>query len=84
MMNETGNFPGQAWLWMYTMWYQVYPINQSSNADLQVWVIMMVLSVGLVLVPFIPILRSIPRWTHVYRLIWRRHYREIASVDAAA
>ena len=25
MMNETGNYPGQAWLWLYTMWYQVAP-----------------------------------------------------------
>jgi hypothetical protein len=79
MMNETGNFPGQAWLWLYTMWYQVYPMNQSSNADLQVWVIMMVLSLALVLLPFIPILRSIPRWTRVYKLIWRQHYRELAA-----
>ena len=79
MMNETGNFPGQAWLWLYTMWYQVYPMNQSSNADLQVWVIMMVLSLALVLLPFIPILRSIPRWTRVYKLIWRQHYRELAT-----
>src|SRR6516164_498497 len=79
MMNETGNYPGQAWLWLYTMWYQVYPINQSSNADLEVWVIMMVLSLALVLLPFIPILRSIPRWTRVYKLIWRQHYRELAA-----
>jgi hypothetical protein len=79
MMNETGNFPGQAWLWLYTMWYQVYPMNQSSNADLEVWAIMMVLSLALILLPFIPILRSVPRWTHVYRLIWRRHYRELAA-----
>jgi len=78
MMNETGSYPGQAWLWLYTMWYQVYPMNQSSNADLQVWAIMMVLSIGLILLPFIPILRSIPRWTHVYRIIWRRHYRGLA------
>ncbi len=79
MMNETGNYPGQAWLWLYTMWYQVYPMNQSSNADLEVWVIMMVLSAGLIFLPFIPILRSIPRWTRVYKLIWRRHYRELAG-----
>jgi len=78
MMNETGSYPGQAWLWLYTMWYQVYPMNQSTNADLEVWAIMMVLSIGLILLPFIPILRSIPRWTHVYRLIWRRHYRSLA------
>ncbi len=21
MMNETGAYPGQAWLWLYTFWY---------------------------------------------------------------
>jgi hypothetical protein len=25
-------------------------------------------------IPLIPGLRSIPRWTRVYRLIWRAHY----------
>lgn len=84
MMNETGNYPGQAWLWLYTMWYQVAPMNTSSNADLEVWVIMMVLTLGLVLLPFIPVLRSIPRWTRVYRLIWRQHYREQAQARAAS
>ena len=52
MMNETGNYPGQAWLWLYTLWYQVPPMNTSSNADLQVWAIMMVLT--LVLWPCCP------------------------------
>src|SRR5205807_3200779 len=33
MMNETGNFPGQAWLWLYTFWYQVDPFKSSGNAD---------------------------------------------------
>ncbi len=60
MMNETGNYPGQAWLWLYTMWYQVAPMNTSTNADLEVWVIMMVLTVALIFLPFIPILRSVP------------------------
>ncbi len=76
MMNETGNYPGQAWLWLYTFWYQVPPMNQSSNGDVEVWAIMMGLTVLLALVPFIPGLRSIPRYSRVYRLIWRRHYRE--------
>jgi hypothetical protein len=75
MMNETGNYPGQAWLWLYTMWYQVPPMKTSSNADLEVWAIMMVLTIALIFLPFIPVLRSIPRWTRVYRLIWRQHYR---------
>ena len=62
MMNETGNYPGQAWLWLYTMWYQISPFKSSGNADALVWGTMMLLSLGLVLVPIIPGLRSIPRW----------------------
>ena len=79
MMNETGNYPGQAWLWLYTLWYQVPPMNASASGDLQVWAIMMGLTVLLALVPFIPGFRSIPRWTRVYRLIWRQHYRGLAG-----
>ena len=79
MMNETGNYPGQAWLWLYTLWYQVPPMNASASGDLQVWAIMMGLTVLLALVPFIPGLRSIPRWSRVYRLIWRQHYRDIST-----
>jgi hypothetical protein len=76
MMNETGSYPGQAWLWLYTFWYQVPPFSQSGNGDVLVWGLMMVLTAGLILVPFIPGLRSIPRKTRVYRLIWREHYRQ--------
>jgi hypothetical protein len=79
MMNETGNYPGQAWLWLYTLWYQVPPMNSSSNGGVEVWAIMMGLTVLLALVPFIPGLRSIPRWTRIYRLIWRRHYRSLTA-----
>ena len=77
MMNETGSYPGQAWLWLYTLWYQVPPANTSSNGDIQVFAIMIVLTALLALVPFIPGLRSIPRWSRLYRLIWREHYREV-------
>ena len=37
MMNETGNYPGQPWMWLYTFWYQVKPFSTSENADAQVW-----------------------------------------------
>ena len=77
MMNETGQYPGQAWLWLYTLWYQVGPIGNSDNADIMVFAIMIGLTVLLALVPFIPGLRSIPRWTRVYRIIWRNHYHEV-------
>src|ERR1039458_1822506 len=56
---------------------QVTPMNSSGNGDILVWGIMMVLSAGLLLTPFIPGLRSIPRKTRVYRLIWREHYRSL-------
>jgi hypothetical protein len=78
MMNETGNYPGQAWLWLYTFWYQISPFKTSKNADAQVWAIMMVLTLVLVLLPLIPGLRSIPRVIPVYRLIWRNYYRHQA------
>jgi hypothetical protein len=77
MMNETGNYPGQAWLWLYTFWYQIDPFKSSGNADALVWGLMMLLTVVLALIPFIPGLRSVPRWTGVYRLIWREHYRTV-------
>ncbi len=74
MMNETGSYPGQAWLWLYTFWYQVTPFSTSSNADVQVSALMGLLSLLLLLLPLIPGLRSIPRKVKVYRLIWREHY----------
>ncbi|MEZ0090933.1 hypothetical protein [Streptacidiphilus sp. EB129] len=76
MMNETGNYPGQAWLWLYTFWYQINPFSTSANGDALVWAVMAVLSLALVLTPFIPGLRSIPRWSRIHRLIWRDYYRD--------
>jgi hypothetical protein len=79
MMNETGRYPGQAWLWLYTLWYQIPPFNTASNADLLVVLVMTILSLGLLLVPFIPGLRDIPRWIPVHKLIWRQHYRSMTK-----
>ena len=92
MMNETGSYPGQSWLWLYTFWYQVWPFNSdggflglnSGNADLGVVLIMGLLTTLLALVPFIPVLRDIPRWIPVHRLIWRREWREPQPRPAAA
>ncbi len=71
MMNETGKYPGQAWLWLYTFWYQVKPFSSSGNADALVWGLMAILTLGLILIPWIPGLRSLPRHLGVHRLIWR-------------
>ena len=49
MMNETGSYPGQEWLWLYTFWYQIKPFSAESNpwganADAIIWTIMAVLT----------------------------------------
>lgn len=71
IMNETGNYPGQPWLWLYSLWYQVPPFATSDNADIQVWALMIVLSIGFVCIPWIPGLRTLPRHLGVHRLVWR-------------
>jgi hypothetical protein len=77
MMNETGSYPGQVWLWLYTFWYQIEPFKESPNADALIFVLMGVLSLAFVCIPFIPGLRGLPRHLGVYRAIWRDHYREV-------
>lgn len=91
VMNETGRYPGQAWLWLYTMWYQVPPFNSdtgflgisAANTDLAVVGVMLLLTALLFLVPFIPGLRDIPRWIPIHKLIWRRHYAELRQAAGA-
>jgi hypothetical protein len=82
MMNETGSYPGQVWLWLYTFWYQIKPFSTSANADVLVMAIMGVLSLALILIPFIPGVRDVPRWIPIYKLIWRRHYRSLGSTSS--
>jgi hypothetical protein len=71
VMNETGSYPGQPWLWLYTLWYQVPGFSTSANADLIAIYMTGLATVLLLLVPFIPGLRDIPRLIPVHRLIWR-------------
>ncbi|MEO8107823.1 MAG: hypothetical protein ABI720_10960 [Actinomycetes bacterium] len=75
MMNEVGNAPGQPWMWLYTFWYQIKPFSTSDNADVEVWALMMLLTLLLMFLPFIPGLRSIPQRVPLHRLIWRDYYR---------
>ncbi|HXN79079.1 MAG TPA: hypothetical protein VN965_09940, partial [Candidatus Dormibacteraeota bacterium] len=74
MMNETGSYPGQVWLWLYTFWYQIKPFSTSANADILVMAVMGVLSLAFILIPFIPGVRDLPRRIPIYKLIWRQHY----------
>jgi hypothetical protein len=79
MMNETGSWPGQSWLWLYTFWYQIEPFKSSPNADLLVILVMSVLSLLFICIPFLPGVRDLPRMVPIYRLIWREHYRSQRS-----
>jgi hypothetical protein len=79
MMNETGSYPGQSWLWLYTFWYQIKPFSTSANADILVMGLMGVLSLAFILIPFLPGVRDLPRRIPIYKLIWREHYRGLAD-----
>ena len=72
VMNETGSYPGQPWLWLYTLWYQVPGWTNSGNIDMIAIYMTGLATILLLLVPFIPGLRDIPRLIPVHRLIWRR------------
>jgi hypothetical protein len=82
MMNETGRYPGQAWLWLYSFWYQIPPFNNEdshpfgANADAWIMVIMGALSLGLIIMPLIPGVRSLPYKIPIHRLVWKNYYQE--------
>jgi hypothetical protein len=82
MMNETGSYPGQTWLWLYTFWYQIKPFSTSANADILVMAVMGALTLAFILIPFLPGIRDIPRRVPIYKLIWREHYRSAPPPDA--
>jgi hypothetical protein len=75
VMNETGSYPGQPWLWLFQMWYHISPWQNSGSVDIWAVYLTGIGTLLLLLVPFIPGLRGIPRVIPVYRLIWRDWYR---------
>jgi len=82
MMNETGRYPGQAWLWLYSFWYQIPPFNNEeskpigANADAYIMLLMGGLSLGLILIPVIPGIKTLPMRIPIHRAIWRQYYEE--------
>ncbi len=83
IMNETGSYPGQPWLWLYQLWYQLPGFRTSANADLIAIYLTGAATILLLCIPFIPGLRDIPRWIPVHRLIWRDWNRQAASGTAS-
>jgi len=84
VMNETGSYPGQPWLWLYTLWYYVPGFSASANVDMIAVYLTGVATILLLAVPFIPGLRDIPRWIPVHRLIWRGWEPAQAGAKGAA
>ena len=83
VMNETGSYPGQPWLWLYQLWYHVPGWRNSANIDLIAIYMTGLATLLLLAVPFIPGLRDIPRWIPVHRLVWRDWNRR-SAVDPSA
>ncbi|HET7017184.1 MAG TPA: cytochrome b N-terminal domain-containing protein [Streptosporangiaceae bacterium] len=85
VMNETGQYPGQPWLWLYQLWYHIPPGSTRWSAVVDVWAVVAtgICTMALLFVPFIPGLRDIPRLIPVHRLIWRDWNRSQAGGDRA-
>jgi Cytochrome b(N-terminal)/b6/petB len=79
VMNETGSYPGQPWLWLYQLWYQLPGFRTSANADLIAIYLTGLATVLLLAIPFIPGLRDIPRLIPLHRLIWRNWNEQASS-----
>jgi hypothetical protein len=69
VINETGSYPGQPWLWLYTVWYQVPGFSTSANVDL---IAVCLTGLGTIL----------PRLIPIHRLIWRSCYRPAPGPSA--
>jgi hypothetical protein len=79
VMNETGSYPGQPWLWLYQLWYHLPGWRNSTNVDLIAIYMTGLATVLLLAIPFIPGLRDIPRWIPLHKLIWRNWNQQAAS-----
>jgi hypothetical protein len=74
MTNETGSYPGQSWLWLFSFWYQIEPFKSSGNADTLVMSLVGLLSIGFLFIPLLPGIRRLPYVIPIHRLIWRKWY----------
>lgn len=81
VMNETGSYPGQPWLWLYTLWYQLPGFRDSANVDMIAVYLTGAATILLLAIPFIPGLRDIPRVVPVHKAIWRNWYKTGSSDD---
>ena len=78
--HEVGNLPGPWWLWSYAIWYQLPKLKDDPNADAIIGSIMVLMFLLILFAPFIPVLKHLPKWIPLYRLIWRDWYAQKESI----
>lgn len=78
VMNEIGSWPGQPWLWWYSMFYNI-PGWSSIGTDILAVASALPFVAIFIFLPFIPGLRNIPRWIPLHRLIWHSYYGTYGS-----
>jgi hypothetical protein len=81
--HEVGNLPGPWWLWPYAIWYQIPPLTTAPNADVIVGSLMVLFFLLLFFAPFIPILKHLPKWIPLYRIVWRDWYERKEKAPSA-
>ena len=64
----TNSYPGQFWLTPYAMWYSIKPLSTSKNADIEVFAILLIISLLTLYFPKIPIINKLPRLLPFQRL----------------
>jgi hypothetical protein len=75
VINEVANWPGAWWLFPYSFWYQWGYGANGSSGDLYAMLMTGIVTLPFLFLPWIPGLRSIPRATRVYKLMWGDYYR---------
>ena len=80
VMNEIGSWPGQPWLWWYAGFYN-FPGWNTIGTDIFAVASAGVFVLLLLLVPFIPGVRNLPRWIPIYKIIWRSYYRKYGKAQ---
>jgi prepilin signal peptidase PulO-like enzyme (type II secretory pathway) len=84
VMNETGSYPGQPWLWLYTLWYQVPGFDNSANVDMIAIYLTGAATILLLALPFVPGLRDVPEIIPLHRLVWRNWDRRTRGGQGSA
>ena len=75
VINETGSYPGQPWLWLYPAVVPGARMDQLGQHRQECHLHDRPGHHLALFIPFIPGLRDIPRLIPVHRLIWRSWYR---------